>query len=211
MPWGAKRGVDDLVARLARDDPTLTSLHVFRARTFGLEVHFTAGLLRRHPVDFPSPAHGAQAHPWAWFQPTHANAARVSLRPAASRSASESWAACALQAGGAEAVHGAPGEHHVEGAARTPARYRCVRRCTLAVLVRALVLMVQRYGAVRQELYTSGHVMEPQAAAAVSEMLCVNTTLHTLCVGDDQFGDQVHLAGHASPPPVIPEASLPFS
>jgi hypothetical protein len=38
MAWGARKGVDDLVERLARDDPTLTSLHVFRARTFGLQV-----------------------------------------------------------------------------------------------------------------------------------------------------------------------------
>jgi hypothetical protein len=41
--------------------------------------------------------------------------------------------------------------------------------------------------------------MEPQAAAAVSEMLCVNTTLHTLCVGDEQFGDQVHQATTRTP------------
>jgi len=43
--------------------------------------------------------------------------------------------------------------------------------------------------------------MDPQAARAVSEMLCVNTTLHTLCVGDEQFGNQVR---QASPPPRNP-------
>ncbi len=40
MAWGAKggRGVEDLVERLARDDPSLTSLHVFASRKFGREV-----------------------------------------------------------------------------------------------------------------------------------------------------------------------------
>ncbi len=40
MAWGAKggRGVDDLVERLTCDDPSLTSLHVFASRKFGIEV-----------------------------------------------------------------------------------------------------------------------------------------------------------------------------
>jgi len=40
MAWGAKggRGVDDLVERLTRGDPSLTSLHVFASRKFGREV-----------------------------------------------------------------------------------------------------------------------------------------------------------------------------
>lgn len=39
MAWGAKggRGVHDLVERLTRDDPSLTSLHVFASRKFGRE------------------------------------------------------------------------------------------------------------------------------------------------------------------------------
>ncbi|DBA99337.1 TPA: RNA-DNA hybrid ribonuclease [Trebouxia sp. C0006] len=39
MAWGVKggRGVEDLVERLARDDPSLTSLHVFASRKFGRE------------------------------------------------------------------------------------------------------------------------------------------------------------------------------
>ena len=41
MAWGAKggRGVDDLVDRLTRNDPSLASLHIFASRRFGLEVH----------------------------------------------------------------------------------------------------------------------------------------------------------------------------
>ena len=40
MAWGAKggRGVDDLVDRLTRNDPSLTSLHMFASRRFGREV-----------------------------------------------------------------------------------------------------------------------------------------------------------------------------
>lgn len=41
MAWGAKggRGVDDLVDRLTRNDPSLASLHIFSSRRFGPEVH----------------------------------------------------------------------------------------------------------------------------------------------------------------------------
>ncbi len=50
MAWGAKggRGVDDLVERLTRGDPSLTSLHVFASRKFGTEV--------RPNVDFAAQA-----------------------------------------------------------------------------------------------------------------------------------------------------------
>jgi len=48
-------------------------------------------LLRRHSVDVPSPATGRRHIHAHGFTPTHANAARASLRPAASRSASEKW------------------------------------------------------------------------------------------------------------------------
>jgi hypothetical protein len=57
---------------------------------------------------------------------------------------------------------------------------------------------VVRRVCVTQELYASGHVMDPPAAAAVSDMLCVNTTLHTLCVGDAEFGDQVRRGSKTS-------------
>ena len=40
MAWGAKggRGIDDLVDKLIRNDPSLTSLHVFASRKFGRQV-----------------------------------------------------------------------------------------------------------------------------------------------------------------------------
>ena len=40
MAWGAKggRGGEELVELLARDDPSLTSLHVFASRKFGRAV-----------------------------------------------------------------------------------------------------------------------------------------------------------------------------
>jgi len=40
MAWGAAgtRGVDDWVQRLASNDASLTSIHVFRDRRFGVEV-----------------------------------------------------------------------------------------------------------------------------------------------------------------------------
>lgn len=50
MAWGAKggRGVDDLVDRLRRNDPSLTSLHIFASRRFGREVR-RAGLTLKAP------------------------------------------------------------------------------------------------------------------------------------------------------------------
>lgn len=53
MAWGAKggRGVDDLVERLMRDDPSLTSLHVFSSRKFGREeVQQLCGALKINTV-----------------------------------------------------------------------------------------------------------------------------------------------------------------
>jgi len=39
------------------------------------------------------------------------------------------------------------------------------------------------------ELYASGHAMDAATAATLAEALAENTTLQSLCVGDDAFGD----------------------
>ena len=45
---------------------------------------------------------------------------------------------------------------------------------------------------VLQELYASGHHLTVESATAVAEMLGKNSTLRSLCVGDDALGDSVN-------------------
>lgn len=44
---------------------------------------------------------------------------------------------------------------------------------------------------VLKELYASGHKMEPRTAESVAAMLRSNSTLESICVGDETFGDEV--------------------
>ncbi|KAA6426274.1 MAG: hypothetical protein FRX49_03386 [Trebouxia sp. A1-2] len=94
MAWGAKggRGVDDLVERLTRGDPSLSSLHIFASRKFGRE--------------------------------------------------------------------------------------------EVQKLCQAL-----RANTTLKELYASGHHLTPQTAGMLGAMLAANTSLVSICLGDDALGD----------------------
>eukprot|EP00959_Pyramimonas_sp_CCMP1952_P263173 5503373-Pyramimonas_sp.AAC.1 len=48
----------------------------------------------------------------------------------------------------------------------------------------------RRFGKeVGEELYASGHDLDEAAVQAVSDMLCANSSLRTLCIGSQDFGD----------------------
>lgn len=101
MAWGPKggRGVDDLVDRLTRNDPSLTSLHIFSSRKFGRE---------------------------------------------------EVQQICAAL----------------------------------------------KSNTVLKELYASGHSLTSESAGLLGAMLASNTSLVSLCVGNDTLGDAVSLCRH---------------
>lgn len=48
---------------------------------------------------------------------------------------------------------------------------------------------------VLQDLYASGHSLTPEAAGLLGAMLASNTSLVSLCVGNDTLGDAVSLCG----------------
>ncbi len=55
---------------------------------------------------------------------------------------------------------------------------------------------------VLRELYASGHHLTPETAGMLGAMLATNTSLVSICVGDDALGDAVSACTHQHAPDV---------